>query len=107
MTGTAIVMRQRASVSHVSRYELLRKAIDGLEDVSNKASAMTFRGVRASLDWLEEREPNAQPTATGQASPVVSSPVSGPLNTDEPLDDAGEESFPASDPTGWAGLPDP
>ena len=83
------------SLGHVSRYELMRKAIDGLEQASNKASSQAFRCVRSSLDWLEHRDPKTRPSAP---TPVE------PLNTDEAIDEAAEESFPASDPpAAWAG----
>ena len=72
-------------LGHVLRYELIRKAIDALEQASNKASNQAFRCARSSLDWLERRAPDARPSAPGPATPA---------NTDEAIDEAEEASFP-------------
>ena len=78
----------------MSRYKLMRQAVDGLEQASNKA----FRCVHASLDWIEKRDPKARPSASAPREPSSS---------DEAIDEAAAESFPASDPpAGWAGPPD-
>ena len=71
----------------------MRQAIDGLEQTSRKA----FRCARTGIDWLENRDPS-----TRRSTPAPFQP----LNSDEAIDEAAADSFPASDPpAGWAGPP--
>jgi hypothetical protein len=81
----------------VTRYSLMRGAVNTLDRMSRAASRCAHSGI----DWLERRDEQARTRVTAAApgdTPVTAVPADEPLNTDEMADEAGGESFPASDP---------